>query len=120
VQIQGKAPHGPLTNMNPVRAGYENAVVHLVLESPDKRGRIGFRLDFSQERLHFELSQDLMYRDDGTPESAEAVPDIKRFSRDYSGHATLHIYNADTNTLISRKDAYLPMNMWLDFEASER
>jgi hypothetical protein len=120
VQIQGKAPYGPLTNMNPVRAGYESTVVHLVLETPDKRGQIGFRLDFSQERLHFELSEDLMYKDDGTPESAEAVADIKRFSRDYFGNGRLHIYNADTNTLISRKDAYLPMNMWLDFEASER
>ncbi len=120
VRIRGKAPYGPLTNMNPIRVGYENGVIHLTLESPDKRGRIGFRLDFPQERLHFELSEDLVYRDGGTPESAEAVADVKRFFKDYFGNGQLHVYNADTGSLISRKDAYLPMNMWLDFEASER
>jgi hypothetical protein len=120
VQIRGRAPYGPLTSMKPVRVGYENGLVHLVLESPDKRAQIGFRLDFPQERLHFEPSEDLVYRDDGTPGSAETVADVKRFFRDYFGNGRLHIYNADTGSLISRKDAYVPMNMWLDFEASER
>jgi hypothetical protein len=120
VQIQGKAPYGPLSNINPVRMGCENGVIHLVLESPDKRGQIGFRLDFPQERLHFELSEDLVYRDDGTPDSAEAVAEVKRFYRDYFGNGRLHVYNADTGAPISRKDAFLPMNMWLDFAESER
>ena len=120
VQIRGKAPYRPLTNMNPVGVGYENGVIHLVLKSPDKRGQIGFRLDFRQERLHFELSEDLAYRDDGTPDSAESVADVKRFFRDYFGNGRLYVYNADTGSLISRKDAFLPMNMWLDFAASER
>ena len=74
VQIRGKAPYGPLTNMIPVRAGYEDGVIHLLLELPDKRGMIGFRLDFPQERLHFELSKDLMYRDDGTPNWPRQLP----------------------------------------------
>ena len=120
VQIRGKSPYGPLTNMEPVRVGYENGIVHLVLQSSDKRGQIGFRLDFSQERLHFEISEDLVYRDDGSPESADFIADIKRFFRDYFGNGKLQVYNADTGALISRKDAYVPMNMWLDFEASER
>jgi hypothetical protein len=120
VQIRGKAPYRPLTNMSPVRVGHENGIIHLVLESPDKRGQIGFRLDLPAERLHFELSEDLIYRDDGTPDSAEAVADVKRFFRDYFGNGRLHIYDADTGSLISRKDAYVPMNMRLDFEASER
>ena len=120
VQIQGKAPYGPLTNMNPVQVGYENGVIHLALQSTDKRGQIGFRLDFLQERLHFDLSKDLMYRDDGTPDSAEAIADVKRFFRDYFGNGRLHFYDACTGALISRKDAYMPINMWLDFEASDR
>jgi hypothetical protein len=32
----------------------------------------------------------------------------------------LHIYNADTGALISRKEAFIPMNMWLDHEAAEK
>jgi hypothetical protein len=120
VQIRGKAPYGPLTNMDPVEVGHENGIVHLALESLDKRGRIRFRLDFRQDRLLFDLSNDLVYGDDGTAESANAVADVKRFFRDYFGNGRLYIYNAATASLISRKDAYLPKNMWLDFEASER
>jgi hypothetical protein len=100
--------------------GYERGVIQLMLESPDRRSRIGFLLGFPQERLLFELSEDLEYRDDGTPGSADGVADLKRFLRDYFGSGKLHIYDPDTGALISRKDAYLPMNMWLDFEEAER
>ena len=120
VEIRGKAPYGPLTNMLPIAAGYEIGMIGLVLQSPDKRGRISFKLDFSKERLHFELSDDLEYRDDGTAEAAEFVAEINRFFRDYFANGRLHIYDADTGALISRKDFFLPMNVMLDFEASER
>ena len=80
--------------------------------------QIRFRLDFAAERLVFELFDDLVVADTGTPEAAEAVAEVKRFSKEYFGNGQLHIYNAKTGTLISRKDAYIPMNMWLDHEAA--
>jgi hypothetical protein len=58
-------------------------------------------------------------KDTGTAESAERVAEIKRFERDYFGNGKLHIVNADTGALISRKDAYLPLNMFLDQQAAD-
>jgi hypothetical protein len=57
--------------------------------------------------------------DTGTAESAERVAEIKQFKRDYFGNGKLHIVNADTGALISRKDAYIPLNMFLDQEAAD-
>ena len=45
---------------------------------------------------------------------------MKRFWQDYFGNGQLHIVNADTGELIGRKDAYLPMNMYLDQRAPPR
>ena len=46
--------------------------------------------------------------------SAERVYEGKRFTQDYFCNGQLHIVNADTGELIGRKDAYLPLNMYLD------
>jgi hypothetical protein len=89
----------------------------LVLQSARRTARINLRLDFAEEKLHFEPTVDLSASDRGTAESAEDMADIKRFFRDFVGNGQLHIYNAETGTLIARKDAYMPMNMMLDYKA---
>jgi hypothetical protein len=38
---------------------------------------------------------------------------------DYFGNGRLEIYNADTGALISRKDAFIPVNMFLDQKAAD-
>jgi hypothetical protein len=73
-----------------------------------------FVLDFGAERIVFDLFADIGVRDTGTAESAERVHEVKRFAQDYFGNGQLHIVNADTGELIGRKDAYLPLNMYLD------
>ena len=79
-------------------------------------GDVGFRfsLDFDNERLQFDLFNDLAVSDTGTAESAERVHEVSRFWQDYFANGQLQIFNSDTGELISRKDAYLPLNMWLD------
>jgi hypothetical protein len=57
-------------------------------------------------------------RDDGSAEGAEAIAEIGRFTRDYWGNGKLRIINADTGALISRKDAFIPVNCWLDVNAA--
>jgi hypothetical protein len=42
------------------------------------------------------------------------VHEVSRFWQDYFANGQLQIFNSDTGELISRKDAYLPLNMWLD------
>jgi hypothetical protein len=83
---------------------------------------IDFRvhLDFGDERLNFDWRNDFARQDDGSPESAEAIAECSRFFKEYWGNGQLRIINADTGELISRKDAFLPVNAFLDVDASDR
>jgi hypothetical protein len=53
-----------------------------------------------------------------TSESAETIAEVRRFESEYFGNGQLHIVDADTGGLIARKDAYIPMNMFLDQDAA--
>jgi hypothetical protein len=77
-----------------------------------------FALDFGAERIQFDLFRDIGVCDTGTAESAERVHEVKRFEQDYFGNGQLHIVNTDTGELIGRKDAYIPVNMYLDGEGA--
>jgi hypothetical protein len=98
--------------------GHTGKVLHMHFESLE--GDVGFRLwlDFGAERILFDLFRDIGARDTGTAESAERIHEVKRFEQDYFGNGQLHIVNADTGEMIGRKDAYIPMNMYLDGEGA--
>jgi hypothetical protein len=83
-------------------------------ESPQGDVEFNFALDFGAERIQFDLFRDIGVRDSGTAESVERIHEVKRFWQDCFGNGQLHIVHADTGELIGRKDAYLPMNMFLD------
>ena len=76
-------------------------------------------LDFAEERLHFSLFTDIGYQDDGSAEAAEMIAEVLRFQGDLGGNGQLQIVDADTGQLISRKDAYMPVNMFFGPESSD-
>jgi len=78
-----------------------------------------FRLDFANERLNFDILTDIGQKDSGTAESAEAIVECSRFYRDYFGNGQLHILDADTGELISRKDAFIPVNRYQDVDGCD-
>jgi hypothetical protein len=53
------------------------------------------------------------------PESAETIAEVRRFENEYVGNGQLHIVDADTGDLIARKDAYIPVNMFLDQDVAD-
>jgi hypothetical protein len=118
VELYGHPPYPPLKNLQPV--GLARDGDHLVLDAKSANGCFGIRLrlDFKNERIHFDINSDLAARDDGSADGAEAISEIGRFSRDYWGNGKLRILNADTGGLISRKDAFVPVNCWLDVDAA--
>jgi hypothetical protein len=120
VQIRRRVPYPPLSNLVSHEVTQEGSIIHLLLQSSDGRGLISFGLDFAGERLLFEVFEDLQYSDDGSAEAAEATAEVKRFVKDYFGNGQLHIYNAQTGALLSRKDAYLPVNMMPNPEGSNQ
>jgi hypothetical protein len=119
VELSGHPPYPPLKNLQPVQLARDGE--HLVLDTKSKNGCFGIRLrlDIKNERIHFDINSDLEARDDGSADGAEALAEIGRFLRDYWGNGKLRIIDADTGALLSRKDAFIPVNCWLDVKAAD-
>jgi hypothetical protein len=114
VRIRRKERYGPLEGLRCKHAGHADKLLHMHFESLQGDVEFRFSLDFGAERIQFDVFRDVGARDTGTAESAERVHEVKRFEQDYFGNGQLHVVNTDTGELIGRKDAYVPMNMYLD------
>ena len=68
-------------------------------------------LDFKSERLVFEIARDLPVFDDQTAEAMEVAASVVEFQKGYFLNGRLRIDDADTGQLLSRKDAFLPLNV---------
>jgi hypothetical protein len=119
VRLRGHAPFKPLEKLSPVEIGQDGSVLFLFFRSDEGNVEIRFGLNFSSERLEFDVFRDIAIQDTGTADGALALVDFKQFRNTYFGNGQLEIYDAESNELLSRKDAYLPTNMWLDHEAAE-
>ena len=117
-RIRRKDPCAPLDGLRCKHVGRAGKLFHMHFESLEGDVEFRFALDFGAERILFDLFRDMGVRDTGTAESAERVHEVKRFEQDYFGNGQLHIVNAKTGELIGRKDAYIPMNMYLDGEGA--
>jgi len=119
VRLRGHAPFGPLENLRPTGAGRDGSVVFMQFQSDDGNLQFRFGLDFANERLEFDMFRDIAMQDSGTADGALAVIECKRFLNEYFGNGQLEIYDAETGALLSRKDAYLPVNMMFNHKAAE-
>jgi hypothetical protein len=120
IQLRRKPPFAPLSNLA-VKAMHRDGPHSLVLlfESVDARTQFRFRLDFANERLVFNDDADIGHKDLGDADSAEERAELSRFHKEFFGNGQLRIVDAETADLISRKDAFIPMNMHLDSEAAD-
>jgi hypothetical protein len=99
--------------------GQNSKLFYIRFESKSGDVKIRFQLDFAAERLDFSLGRDLFARDTGSAEAADNMAEVSRFSSEYFGNGQLHILNAHTGALIARKDAFVPLNVYLDSETAE-
>ena len=114
VRIRRMNHYAPLEGLRCTRIGHTKQLVHMQFELLQGDVKFRFSLDFGAERINFDIFNDVGFSDAGTAESAERIHEVKRFGQDYFGNGQLQIVNADTGELIGRKDAYIPMNMFLD------
>jgi len=119
VEIRKHAPYAPLSNLSVKQIAQNGKVLYIRFESNCRDVVIQFQLDFGNERLEYSFFRDLCITDTGSAESAERIAEIKRFDKEYFGNGELHIFNAETGDLIARKDAFIPLNMYLDVEAAD-
>ena len=94
----------------------------LFLQYSDAGGLIflRFALNFSEERLEFDIFNGVYGRDDGSVLAAERSWDSKRFFRDYLLNGIVQIWNAHTGEILGRLDAFLPVNYFADLYACNR
>jgi hypothetical protein len=118
VQLRTKPPFAPLSNLELKFMTREQHSLGMLFSSTDGLTNFRVKLDFANERLHFNLFEDIGYADSGSADSAEAMVEILRFHHEYFGNGQLRLLNAETGKLISRKDAYLPLNMVFDPQAA--
>jgi hypothetical protein len=119
IRIRRKENYAPLEGLSCKRVGRTGKLLQMYFEAPQRDIKFRFSLDFDAERIAFDLFSDIGVRDTGTAESAERIHETRRFWQDYFGNGQLQIFNTATGELIGRKDAYIPMNMFLDDEGAK-
>jgi hypothetical protein len=118
IKIRDREAYAPFENLTIKEIGSKDHVVTMVYASENGLSKFRFRLDFANERLNFDIFSDFRQFDDGSVESAEALAEGARFFADYFGNGQLFIRNAETNELLSRKDAFLPKNSFVDYDGT--
>jgi hypothetical protein len=113
LELWGRPQYPALARMTPKSVGIQAPLAQLLLESRSTRLRLRLTLDFSQDRIFFDPDRDIACGDDKTADGACEVLDAIRFCRDFWANGILQIYDADTGTLMSRKDAFIPTNVML-------
>lgn len=114
VRIRRKGPYAPMQNLTVKSIGQDGHKFYLLFESVEGDITFRFHLDFEAERLIFSIFDDVGVRDTGSVAAAARIRDMHQFFYDYFGNGELLIFNAETEELISRKDAYIPLNMILN------
>ena len=120
IRLRNRDAYVPLSNLQPVTLDLHDGRVRFFARSAD--GCFGFQcfFDFFNERLIFDVDQDLLATDDQTPDGADAVAEVGRFCKDYWLNGELRIVDAETGELLSRKDAFMPVNVMVDVDAFDR
>lgn len=119
IQLRRHTPYPPLANLVVKGLHRDASVLTLEFTSLDELVFFRIQLDFLNERLLFNLFTDLRYKDDGSAKAADIAAELSRFSKEYFGNGQLQVFNSETGELISRKDAFIPLNMYQDGDAAD-
>lgn len=116
VRLRERSPYLPMENMTIRTLDIEGTSIKVAYGTQDGLLELRFKLCLAEERLHFAIEDGIYGGDDGSVIAAEYRKEVQRFIRDYLLNGELQIINAETNELISRKDAYLPLNCFADLD----
>ena len=105
-----------LEGMTPVHVGLANQRVELVYRSTDGLAELMFWLNFAEERLEFDLNLSLNLYDDDSAAAARNGKERCRFIWEYFGNGEIQIWDVATGKLITRVDAFIPLNMMANLD----
>jgi len=116
VRLRRSAPFTPLEGMHPLQAGFQHGKIEVVYQSEDGLVDLVFWLNFAEERLQFDIEHSIVARDDGSVAAARNGKELDRFFRDYFLNGEIQMWNAENSSLVSRCDAFIPMNCFVDVD----
>lgn len=116
LRLRTAPSYSPFEHLMPKILEQQGQELLMVYGTADGLIEIHFRLALTEERLKFDLFNGVYGRDDGSVAAAEYKQETTRFFRDYMLNGELQMWNADSGTLLSRLDAYIPLNFMVDLE----
>lgn len=114
IELLNHDPYPALQKMEAIALDYWPEGIGICLQSEDRRVAMQFLLDFENERLLFNIHNDIAVGFDGTADGAQIVADVIKFTYHYESNGSLRIINDETGQLISRKEAYIPVNYFVN------
>lgn len=118
LRIWGHAKYPPLEDMIPVSIEGGDGVIAIKCMLKEHGYYVYVVLDFPNYRLHAEVRGEEGLKDDGSAEFVETTLEIERFFWDWNGNGCLEVW-ADGTECIGRCDAFLPVNVIMDYKAQE-
>jgi hypothetical protein len=117
VRLRESPPYLPLEDMKPAAVFVDGQLLELHYCTADNLMVVRFRLNFAEERLLFDVTNGLYLHDDSSVTAAEYQREVQRFLRDYFLNGVLQMWDTDNGALLSRLDAFIPVNCMVDLDA---
>jgi hypothetical protein len=115
--IKGRPKYAALENLLVRKASIAEGKLQLFVSSSDGLVEVDLALDFPDEQMLFDMDSGLRVSDDGSENGAKQMVSVLHFMTNYIGNGKLQIFDARTDALLGRKDAYIPMNVVSGFAA---
>jgi hypothetical protein len=116
IRLRKRDPYQSLEGMSCLNIAVVDDKFELAFRSACGLVDFLFQLNFQAERLEF---QGIFQRDDGSVVAAENAKDIIRFNHEYFGNGQIQMWNSLTGVLVSRCDAFMPVDAYLNLEAAK-
>lgn len=121
IGLMNKDPFPALQRLLCSKIQQEQGSAHLTFERPDRLLCVQFRLNFLEERLEFDIHNAIFGPpDDNSSAWSSIQSDLNNFLKWYYLNGCLIMTNADTKEIIARKDAFIPINCFLQPEILDR
>ncbi|GAB1582448.1 hypothetical protein PPNSA23_23910 [Phyllobacterium phragmitis] len=102
--------YAPCENLTAKVMAVEDGRAKVWCDSEDGLFSIMAGLNFREERLEIDPLNAVTLRDDGSEHAMRLAAAFVKFHRSYFGNGILQVWNAETEVLLGRCDAFLPIN----------
>lgn len=111
LRLRRSGPFEPLERLQPIAWGVHNGKGLVQYRSRNGFATVTMLLDFGAERLILPLDDGIQFADDGSVGAARTGKILTTFNHAYNGNGALQVWNEEDGSLMSRCDAFIPVNV---------